>query len=167
MGFGPFDTEIHPLIAVIQPLDTSATEAAGGYDDELREPILTDSGDDGIGEPDTQYGPQFEIRVQVESDDQEVFNIGQGGTLPRTFITLSIFRQRLKSQGLLGTDGKPTFANGARLLKLKALNGETQWTYDRPDWLYLEEVRLADAHLAGKNNFFLTEWKSRQEGMTV
>jgi hypothetical protein len=167
MGFGPFDSEIFPLIAVIRKLDTAATEAASGYDPVFREPYLTDSDDDGIGEPDTQYGPEIRIRCQLESDDQERLTMGPGGNTPGTFITLSIFRAALSEQGLLGADGKPAIPVSARLTGLETVRGETMWTYDRPDWLHIEEIRMADAHLANRNNFFLFECRSWKEGPTT
>lgn len=167
MPFGPFDSEIHPLIAVFRELDTAATAAAGSYNNSFREPFLTDTDDDGIGEPDQQYGSEISIRVQVESDVQEAFSMGQGGDMPRTSITLSVFRERLREAGYLGADGKPTLKKGTRLVRIEDLDGETQWTYDSPDWLYIEQIRFADAHLAGKNNFFLVECKSREEGPRI
>jgi hypothetical protein len=173
MGFGPFDTEVFPLVAVIRTLDTAATEAASGYDPLFREPLLTDSDDDQIGEPDTVFGDEIRLIMQQESDDQERLTMGPGGNLPGTFITLSVFRSRLEENGWLGADGNPTIKVGARLVRIEAVDGEKQWTYGtsdedgEPRWLHLEEIRMADAHLAGRNNFFLTEWRSRKEGPTT
>lgn len=168
MGFGPFDTEIHPLVAVIRTLDTAATSAASGYDDVFREPLLTDSDDDQIGEPDTVFGSEIRLIMQQESDDQERITMGPGGNLPTTFITLSVFRSRLAEGGWLGADGNPTIKVGARLLRIESMDGEKQWTYgtseEEPRWLHLDEIRMADAHLAGRNNFFLWEFRSRIEG---
>jgi len=166
MGLGPFDSLIFPVVAIIQRVDMVATEAAAGYNHRFREPVLTDSGTDGIGESTVVLGAEIEIPCQVENSRHEDLSPGQGGDLPETSIILTMSRTDLKALSLIGTDGRVGLRPGAdRLIRIENEIGEKLRTFNRPPGgLYLTEAKPADAYLGNTANFILATFEDRPRG---
>ena len=168
MGLGPFDSEINPMMAVLKQFDTVAGDAAGAFDDELDEPVLTDGDGDGVGEmPSAIYSAEIKVPGQLESSALEALTMASGGNLPTSSILVSFSRGRLEGLGLMNADGRPKIKPGDRWVRLEDMRENVMWTFDRPDeGLVCEEIRLEDAFLGGRSNWFLATFNSRKEGPT-
>ena len=169
MPLGPFDSEIFPIVVVLKQLDTAATESAGAYNHVMREPILVDTDGDGIGEyPSELYASETKVPGQLESNSTELFNMMSGGNLPESNIFVSFSRGRLEMLGLMDTDGRPKIKTGDRWVRAEDMAGNVMWTFNRPDaGLVCEEIRMSDAFIGGRSNWFLATFKSRKVGPTL
>jgi len=164
MGLGPFDSEIFPMMIVLTQFDPASVSSAGGYDDIAREPILTDGDGDNIGEyPSQLQTAEVKVPGQVESSSLEALSMSAGGDLPDSSIQVSFSRGRLESLSLMNADGRPKIKKGDRWIRLEDMSGNIMWTFDRPaGGLYCDEIRMSDAFIGGRSNWFLATFKSRR-----
>lgn len=172
MGIGPFDTEIFPMIAVIQQFTPAAAESAGELNHIMRERYLVDGDGDGIGdEPANLYdGDPVKVPGQFERQSLEELTMGSGGDLATSQILISFSRGRLASLSLIDTStGKPTIKKGDRLVRVETPSGDKVWTYDSPitNALYCDQILPSDAYIGQQSNWFLSTWKSRKRGPTT
>ena len=159
------------MVVVLRQWEPIATEAAGGFDHTMREPYLVDGDGDGIGEiPDELYSDtDLKVPAQIESSSMEALSMGSGGNLPGSSILVSFSRSRLESLSLMNADGRPKIKPGDRWIRLEDPAGNIMWTFDRPNalGLYCEQIRLLDAYLGERSNWFLASFNSRKQGPTL
>jgi len=170
MGLGVFDSEIFPMVVVLKQWTPIAAEAAGGFDHTMREPYLVDGDADGLGEPPAAlYGAEVEIPAQLEVSAIEALTMTSGGDLPNSSILVDFSRGRLESLSLMNADGRPKIKKGDRFVRLETTAGEIMWTFDSPDagGLYCDQIRLLDAWLGGRSNWFQATFVSRKKGPTL
>ena len=109
-----------------------------------------------------------EVPAQLESSALEALTMASGGNLPTSDIFVSFSRGRLESLSLMGSDGKPLIKPGDRWVRLEDMIGNTMWTFDQPnEGLVCEEIRMSDAFLGQRSNWFIATFKSRKEGPTL
>lgn len=157
---------IRPLVATIAPLDTAAIEAAGDFDDDFREVVKEDNvGADGIGETQRKEGATFTLKVQVESDLQEIQRITGTGDIPDSAVALVAHMKELEAKGMVAADGRVTVKRGDRLVKLVDKFGTTVTTYDRVP-IYATHVKRIDGWLGHKSNLLFLQFDDREQGAT-
>lgn len=166
MGLGPFDSLIFPVSAIVQRVDTVATESASGYNHRFREPTLTDGNADGIGEPDLVMAAAITIPAQVEKSRLEDLTMGEGGDIPETMLTLTFSRGDLRSLGLIDSSGRIKLRRGMdRLIRLDDPTAEKMWTFDQPPGgLYLTEIGPADSWIGMSLNHILAVFEDKPRG---
>lgn len=156
---------IRPLVATIAPLDTVAIEAAGDYDDDFNEVVKKDNvGDDGIGETQRKEGTAFTLKVQQESDLQEMQRITGTGDIPDTAVGLVAHMKELETKGMVAADGRVTPKRGDRLVKLATKMGVDVMTFDRTP-VYATHVKRIDGWLGHKSNLLFMQFDDREQGV--
>lgn len=176
MGFGPFDTEIFPMVAVIAQFDPATADAAGKLNHVMRERNLMDGDGDGVGdEPPELYksgDDLLSVRCQLERKSMEALEMASGGNLATSEIMVSFSRGTLSSYSpslIDTTTGKPKIKPGDRLVRIDTPAGDKVWTFDTPqaNALFCNEIVPSDAYLGERSNWFLSTWGSRKHGPTV
>jgi len=113
---------------VIGRLNTAAMEAAGVYNDVLREPVLSDSDGDGVGET-VREETELEVPAQIATDTWEKLRLAAGGLAPSTEIAIAFDREELEIADMLDTTGETLLRQSDRLIRVDDMDGVTIMTF--------------------------------------
>ena len=96
---------IWPSRVVIARLDTDATRAAGGYDDDFNEFVRVDSDGDGIGEDQRLEKGEIRLNAQIATRRHEYADQSMHGQVPLTDdLELTFSFEELQAKGLRAAD---------------------------------------------------------------
>jgi hypothetical protein len=152
------------LWADIARLDTVATEAAGGYDDDFRETTISDTNDDGVGDTEGRVeSAEISVKVQIEPDRQELQRMTGTGDVAETALGLLVHNADLERQGLVESTGKLKIRKGDRLVRIRNKMGVTRMDFsDVP--IYVTHVVPGSAWLGHDSNLTLITFGERARG---
>ena len=154
---------IFPNVAVIRRLDTVATRAASGYDDDFQEFTLIDSDADGVGEAQRSEAAELRIPAQIATRRMEALFQAQHGQVPETTnLELTMHFRDLTRLGLVHTDGKAKLELGDRLAKIEDKGGNTLFEFTEPPGMYLVAVRPS-GFLGARRNLLVCTFADRRE----
>jgi len=154
---------IFPMLVTVAPLDTVATEAAGGYDSDYHTPKLVDGDADGKGEIATVYGAEFSFKAQIENDMEELQRMTASGDLPNAAVGLVVHLRDMARLGLVTTPRPLGVKKADRLVKQQDRTGAVVKTYDAP-LLYCTHARHLDGYIGRRPNLALFVFGDRPQG---
>jgi hypothetical protein len=146
---------IHPFLAELAQLDTTATAAdpdgpgglSSGYDADFREPALlpTPGGVAPSGTPDLGVGarkekPAIRLPCQIETDAFGAQQMGPAGNTPETEMTLIFHFEDLERLGLIDANGDAAIRVNDRLLAIRRMDGTLVQQIRTPPGLYVAAV---------------------------
>lgn len=157
---------IFPFIARFGQLDTSAIEAASGYDDIYQEPVKQASGSGDTDGTTARIETTLDVRVQVESESQDVLNMVLNGDSPNGLFVLVAHFKDLEAAGLVDAQGKAMIRKGDRLVSLHTVEGTL---VEEIGNLYVTEVQSRGFGLSfrtPKRNLLFIHLRTRDQGAT-
>ena len=151
---------IHPFLAELYRLDTTTTEAAGGFDDEFRETKRTSDGSwKGASQRNEQAA--ITVRCQVEVNTYGALAALLTGNAVENHIVLCFHFADLERAGLVdsSTQGAEIKLH-ARLTAIYRTNGVLEQTI-QGDGLYAVNAQPTSYGLGGRKNLLLVTFKDR------
>lgn len=154
---------IWPSRVVIAQLDTNATRAASGYDDDFREFTLVDGDGDGIGEAQRVEKAEVTLMAQVATRHHEFADQAPHGQVPKTDnLELTFAFEDLEAAGLRAADGRALLVPGDRLVRIEDQNGNVVHTYPDPPGMFLIAARPS-GFLGQQPNLLVCTFADRRE----
>lgn len=155
---------IFPMFVTVAPLDTEATEAADGYDDDYNTTTLVDNDGDGKGETARVEGTPFEFKAQIENDMEEMQRMTKTGDLPNSAVGLVVHLRDMNLAGLITTTRPLGVKKGDRLTVQKDRKKNIVKTYDNP-MMYCTHAKHLDAYLGRQANMAILIFGERPRGV--
>jgi len=151
---------LHPMLAELHRLDTSATAAANGYDDDFREPRRTSDGS-WKGQSALQEQAPILVRCQVEINTYGALVALLSGNATENHVVLCFHFADLERAGLVDDSTKTAEIKlHARLTAIYRPNGTLEQTIKAPG-LYAIDVQPASFGLGSRRNLLLVTFKCR------
>jgi hypothetical protein len=155
---------IFPVTAYVRQLDTAEMDTQGEYDDLLREPLPKDPDGDGTDEPSRREKVAITIKVQVETNRDEMQMMGASGNISDSAYGLVPHMSELESLGLVDADGTLQIRPSDRLEKLVDKLGNVIRQFDRVP-LYCTHAKRIDGWINGRSNLALLVFDERPAGV--
>jgi hypothetical protein len=155
---------IFPMFVTVAPLDTAATEAADGYDDDYKTVNLVDNDGDGIGETKRTEGTEYEFKAQIENDMEELQRMTRTGDLPNSAVGLIVHLRDMTRGGYITTARPLGVKKADRLVMQKDRKRAVVKTYDDPK-LYCTHAKHLDGYLGRRANLALFVFGDRPAGV--
>ena len=156
---------IFPNTVVLKRIDTAAIRAAGKYDDDFNELILTDSDGDGVGEsPRTAHEVEVRILAQVSTRTQDRLWQAEHGQVPETpNLELTFHFRDHKKAGLVEADGRASIIIGTRLAEIRnKADTETIIAYADPAGMFCTAARPS-GFLGSSRNLWVCTFSDRAQ----
>ncbi len=168
---------LFPLYVAIARLDTQATDAGGtGYNPITKQPkvVYANPGTSAQVRTDTRvYMEPLILRAQIERSTWQAMQMGPGGNVPNSRLTLIFHMTQLEQLGLVdAVTGEPTLKVTDKLIGIYSSCGKAATHLkqvadirDAPG-CYCTEVSAAGEGLAGNRNLLKMVFDDRPHGVT-
>ncbi len=160
---------LFPFLADLRRLDTNATRAASGYDDDFKTTRRTyPNGPAGAAVSTRVELPVVQLRCQVEMGRWEAQRQTASGNAPDTDLTLVFHFEELEAKGLVdAATGDALIRVNDRLVALRRVrDGAIVRAGSRPD-VFATEVQPAGIGLGGERNLLVVVFGDRPQGLTA
>lgn len=158
---------LFPFLASVHRLDTSATEAASGYDPDFRSTKHAYPGGVGARTASRRELAPVDLPCQVEMGAWRSQRQTAAGDAPDSRLVLVLHMLDLEAAGLVdAATGDPLVRPNDRVSRLlRVADGTLVQAVRPPQGLYATEVALAGMGLGGHRNLLLVTLEDRPAGL--
>lgn len=152
---------IFPLVVEIAPIDTAATELAGGYDHVFNEPLI-----DAAGASAVVYGEPYllQAQVQTEAGRYDALDPMANGDAETTLLWTLFHYLDLEDQGRIDASGRATIRKGDRLLAIYNTDNVLVREFATRHVIATMVQDRSFGLSAQRRNLLRVQWESRDRG---